>query len=54
MNDEEHDIWMLRNCGVPDGGCSCSANPRPEGGFWGTTYEEIGAILGRHLDEVLG
>lgn len=47
----EHEIWMAWNCGVPDGGCSCGA-ARPDGGFYGVTFREIGLQLGEHLDDI--
>lgn len=50
-----HEIWMMLNCGVPDGGCSCNGpDVRPEGGYAGVSFETIGRILGRHLDRALG
>lgn len=48
----EHNVWMALNCGLEDGGCSCG-QVRPEGGFRGRSFEDIGAMLGEHLDEVL-
>ena len=55
MDDEyeEHEIWMALNCGVPDGGCTCRDNPRPESGYLSMTFAEIAVELGEHLDEVL-
>jgi hypothetical protein len=57
MSDQEdyteHYIEMWK-AGWPDGNCSClSPGLRPEGGFQGVSFEEIGSILGRHLDAVL-
>ena len=48
----EHTIWMSLNGGEPDGGCECGA-VRPDAGFYGMSFEEIGKLLGMHLDEVL-
>jgi hypothetical protein len=48
-----HEVWMGFNCGMEDGGCSC-LTVRPDGGFRGRSFEDIGQILGAHLDEALG
>jgi hypothetical protein len=52
--EEDHEIWMSLNCGEPDGGCSCSSNPRPDGGYMAVPFSKIGRLLGEHLDRVLG